>query len=314
MRAFPRPVVVLSRCLEQDACRYNGQMTRSPVVQRLAAHVDWRPVCPEVEIGLGVPRDPIRLVAAGAEQRLLQPATGRDVTASMNAFGDALLDALAEGVDGFILKSRSPSCGITDTKVYADPLGESPVDAGPGLFGGQVLARFGDVAVEDERRLTDPRLRHHFLTKLFVHADFRAFAKHPTRAGLVALHAAQKLLLMAYQPSELRELGYIVAHVAERPIADVLRRYGEGLARALRAPARAGAVINAFSHAFGYVSDRLTPADRRRFLDALDAYRSERVGLDVPLVLLQSWTERFAEPYLERQVFLAPYPAALLEP
>jgi uncharacterized protein YbbK (DUF523 family) len=247
VRVFPRPVVVLSKCLELAACRYNGARVSSPFVQRLAAHVEWRPVCPEVEIGLGVPRDPIRLTGTGRTRRLCQPATGRDVTGAMEAFSDARLASWAGRVDGFILKSRSPSCGIADTKVYADVVDDRPIGTGPGLFGARVLARFPDAAVEDEARLLNAALRHHFLTKLFVRAAFRTLRDHATPVALAAFHASHGLLLTAYDRRAFGTLEGIVAQMSERPLADVMDAYGTHLGRVLRAPARSVSTTLAFA-------------------------------------------------------------------
>jgi uncharacterized protein YbbK (DUF523 family) len=169
---MPRPILVLSRCLELDACRYNGEMIRAPFVARLLPFVDVKPVCPEVEIGLGVPRDPIRLIGRGAGLRLVQPSSDRDLTGEMVRFVTRFLDALDEA-DGFVLKARSPSCGIAHTKIYAATLDTDPTDTGAGLFGAAVLARFPHAAVEDEVGLAEPERRHRFLVKLFESARRR---------------------------------------------------------------------------------------------------------------------------------------------
>ena len=172
MKAFAKPRVVVSKCLGFAACRYDGAMISDDFVRRLAAHVTFCPVCPEMEIGLGCPRDPIRVVLAGKELRLMQPATGRDVTEAMRQFADSFLGGLGE-VDGFLLKSRSPSCGLKDVKVYGGPAGNMPQSVGRGFFGGAVLDRFPGAAAEDEGRLRNFTLREHFLTRLFVPAEFR---------------------------------------------------------------------------------------------------------------------------------------------
>jgi uncharacterized protein YbgA (DUF1722 family)/uncharacterized protein YbbK (DUF523 family) len=304
--------LVLSKCLEIDACRYNGQLIRAPFVLSLMPFVDLKPVCPEVEIGLGIPRDPIRLVRLGSSVSLVQPTTGRDVTADMQAFNDSYLSGLGE-VDGFILKSRSPSCGIKDTKIYAGEDGKQPSDKGPGMFGGAVLERFPLAAVEDEGRLTNFRLRHHFLTKLFTRAAFRELEARPSMAALVQFHAENKLLLMAYHQSELRALGRIVANPDRRPIDAVLADYEVHLAHALERPPRNTSNINVLQHALGYVSDGLTAAEKRHFLEALDEYRARRMSLSPPLLLVQSWIARFEESYLAQQSYFEPYPAELMD-
>lgn len=149
-----KPRVVVSQCLGLAPCRYDGAIIRSTAAVRLAGEVEFLPVCPEMAIGLGCPRDPIRVVAGGGERRLVQPATGRDVSAAMRGFAQRFLDA-AGPVDGFLLKARSPSCGIRDVKGYDGPEGEAFRREGPGFFAEAVLARFPVAAVEDELGLED---------------------------------------------------------------------------------------------------------------------------------------------------------------
>lgn len=162
-----RPIVVISRCIDFDSCRYNGQVIRASLREELEPFVELRPVCPELEIGLGVPRDPVRLVRRDDGPHMIQATTGRDLTAAMNAFSARFLDSLDE-VDGFILKSRSPSCAIRDGKVFHSDAEGAGHDSGPGLFAARVLERFPATAVEDEGRLNDERLREQFLTKVFI--------------------------------------------------------------------------------------------------------------------------------------------------
>ena len=167
MRTFSRPRIVVSKCLEFAPCRYDGTMISEKFVRRLKDHVMFLPVCPETEIGLGCPRDPIRIVLAGGRPRLVQPATGRDVTEAMQAFAEAFLGGL-EAVDGFLLKSRSPSCGIRDVKRYGCAEDEAPQGRGSGVFGGAVLERFSEAVIEDEERLGDRAIRRRFLERLFA--------------------------------------------------------------------------------------------------------------------------------------------------
>lgn len=312
MRRHPRPTVVLSKCLELDACRYDGQMVGAPFVLELMPYVELAPICPEVEIGLGIPRPPIRLVQRGTSLQLFQPDTERDMTQAMQAFNERFLGGLGD-VDGFILKSRSPSCGIRDTKIYGGVGGTKASGKGAGMFGGAVLERFPHAAIEDEGRLTNCRLRHHFLTMLFARAAFRAVTASGSMAELVRFHTANKLTLMAYHQTELRALGRIVANPDKRPFTGVAAGYEEHLAHALARPPRSTSNINVMMHALGYVSDGLSAEEKRHFLRALDEYREGRMSLGAPLVLLQSWIERFDQPYLRGQTYLEPYPRELMD-
>jgi uncharacterized protein YbgA (DUF1722 family)/uncharacterized protein YbbK (DUF523 family) len=287
-------------------------MISDEFVCRLTDHVDFVTVCPEMEVGLGCPRDPIRVVMISKQPRLMQPATGKDVSDTMREFAGRFLDGLGPA-EGFILKGRSPSCGIKDIKIYGGPEHNMPQGVGRGFFGGAVLDRLPEAAVEDEGRLTNFLLREHFLTKLFALAAFRQVARTPEMNNLITFHAAHKYLLMAYHQTELRVLGRIVANHDHRPVAEVFAEYGEHLAKALARPPRYTSMINVLMHALGYVSEGLGSAEKAFFLETLGKYRAGQVPLSVATMLLRSWAIRFNVPYLLEQTFLAPYPEVLVQ-
>jgi uncharacterized protein YbgA (DUF1722 family)/uncharacterized protein YbbK (DUF523 family) len=304
--SWPRPRVVISACLELEACRYNGQSIRAAFVPRLAQFSDLLAVCPEVEIGLGVPRSAIRLVGLGEVTRLIQPATGRDLTDEMERFSDSFLAGVGE-VDGFLLKSRSPSCGPKDVKRYGEdgiPRGERA----PGMFAAAAARRFPCAALEDEGRLTNYRLRHHFLSRLFQSARLRALPGSASALG--AFHASSKLLLLAHSELGMRRLGRIVANPDRLPLAEVRRRYQEEFATALARPPRPGPTINALMHALGHFGD-LLPAEKQVFLDALEEYRTGRATFDALRSLIRAWVARYGLEWIAGQTLLQPYPAEL---
>jgi uncharacterized protein YbgA (DUF1722 family) len=242
---------------------------------------------------------------------MVQPTTGRDLTRAMSSFSAGFLDSLAD-VDGFILKSRSPSCAIRNSKRFHSEDESSGHDYGPGLFTAHVLERFPTAAIEDEGRLNDERLREHFLTKLFTLASFRLAVADRRRDALVEFHTARKLLLMAHDEVRLRRLGRLVAGAPVRLPDELVATYRSELGAALATPPRRGAGVNVLMHALGHVSDRLTAAERQHFLDMLDDYRARRLPLSAPLGVLSSWAARFEIGYLQGQSFFAPYPHALV--
>jgi uncharacterized protein YbgA (DUF1722 family)/uncharacterized protein YbbK (DUF523 family) len=311
MRTFPKPRVVVSKCLEFAPCRYNGVMISDEWVRRLKGHVDFLPVCPEMEIGLGCPREVIRIVSAARQRRLVQPATGRDLTEAMQRFADTFPAGVGE-VDGFILKSRSPSCGIKDVKVFAGAEHKTPQQLGRGFFGGAAIDRFPDLPVEDEGRLSNFSLREHFLTRLFTLAEFRRICRAAEMKDLVEFQASNKWLLMACHQSEMRLMGRIVANTVNRPPAEVFADYGSHLARALARPPRFTSIINVLMHALGYVSDNLSVDEKAFFLDTLQKYRGGKAPLSAATTLVKAWGIRFKVDYLLEQTFLAPYPESLV--
>jgi len=312
MSQFPKPRIVVSQCLGFAPCRWNGVTIPDEFVRRLEPHVEFAPVCPEVQIGLGVPRDPVRVVAADGELRLVQPATGKDFTDAMRRFSAEHLASVGV-VDGFILKSRSPSCGIKDVKVYPGAGKGAPSGKGVGFFAAAVLERFGDLPVEDEGRLTNFAIRDHFLLRVFALARLRDALQSGMLRDLVAFHARHKLLLMACNQSALRVLGRIVANPDKRPFADLAGEYQAHFRRALMRAPRTGSVINVLMHSMGYFSDELSAREKAFFLDSLERYRQRKVPLSAVTAILRSWVVRFENAYLMEQTFFDPYPEALVD-
>lgn len=312
MRDFSKPVVVVSKCIEFESVRYNGQIMTSDLVRRLKPLVEFIPVCPEVEVGLGVPREPVRIVKVGDRLRLIQPATGLDLTDRMNRFSQKFLDGLPE-VDGFILKSKSPSSAMKDAKIYPSTEKVSPMGMVPGFFGGAVVDRFGHLAVEDERRLLNSRMKQHFLTKLYTLADFRAVKNSGAVKRLVDFQSRNKLLFTAYNQTELHAMGRITAQPKGRPFQETITEYQDHLWKVLRRPPRRGANENVLTKAAGYFTSKLSKNEKAFFLDAVSKYRADKSPLSIPLNVLKAWIIRFNEEYLMQQTFFEPYPEALME-
>lgn len=312
MQKFPKPIVVLSKCLEFEACRYNGQVIPDSFVKKVEPYVNFKPVCPEVEIGLGVPRDPIRVISHGNETRLIQPATGGDISIKMLGFANTYLKSLKD-VDGFILKSRSPSCGIKDVKLFANPEDGVAIGKTEGFFAGKVLERFPGLAIEDEGRLRNFRIRDHFLTKLYLLANFRNVKKRKSIKGLIAFHSRNKFLMMAYNQKEMRILGRIVANQKKATYQETIARYEEHLHNAFMSPPRKTSYINVLMHSLGYFSDRLTSKEKAYFLDLLKDFRNEKIPISAILVVLKAWIIKYEQKYLEEQTIFEPYPKELIE-
>jgi uncharacterized protein YbgA (DUF1722 family)/uncharacterized protein YbbK (DUF523 family) len=311
-REIVKPQVVVSRCLGFEACRYDGWRISAPFVAKLAPFVRFVPVCPEAEIGLGTPRAPVRLVAGGETIRLVQPETNVDVTESITAFGREFASGLEE-VDGFILKNRSPSCGIRDAKIYPNGNGGPGASRGPGMFARAVLERFPQTAIENEGRLRNLPIREHFLTRLFALARLRAARAAGTMHDLVRFHSEHKLLLMAFSQKHLRLLGKAVANHHRLDARSVWHLYASSFAAALSRPPRRASNVNVLMHALGYFSDSLAARENAHFLRVLDRYREGRYPLSTPVAVVRSWLARFERSYLEEQRFFEPYPEELVE-
>jgi uncharacterized protein YbgA (DUF1722 family)/uncharacterized protein YbbK (DUF523 family) len=307
-----RPTVVTSKCLGFAACRYNGLSISSDFVKALMPYVDFVPVCAEMEIGLGVPREPIRVASGPGGFRLLQPSTGLDVTERMVRFAATFLDSLST-VDGFILKSRSPSCGVRDVKVFRGVEKEAAVGKGSGFFGAAVVERFPGHPVEDEGRLLNFRIREHFLTSLYSLTRFRAARARLAMRDLVDYQARNKLLLMSYNQKEMRILGKIVANPEKRAPAEVFGEYEAHLRSAFARPPKYTSNINVLMHALGYFKDGLTPPEKAHFIASLEKYHAGKIPLSATLSIVNSWLARFGNDYLKQQTYFEPYPEGLVE-
>jgi uncharacterized protein YbgA (DUF1722 family)/uncharacterized protein YbbK (DUF523 family) len=305
-----RPTILISRCLEFDACRYDGQKIPDDFVRLLKKYVHFLTVCPEVEIGLGTPRDTIRIEKHGDQNELIQPKTGRNLSGVMHAFANERVEKLPE-IDGVILKAKSPSCGLKGIPVYKGT-GKTQ-EKTSGFFAAKVKDRFGKFALEDEGRLNNARIREHFLTKLFTVWSFRTLKEQCNMKDLVRFQSENKYLFMSYNQAKTTELGRIVGNQEKRRLSELFQLYEVKLYELLeKAPPR-GKVINALQHILGYFSKGLNAEEKEHFLELLDDYRNEKVTLNSVNLLLRSWILRFNQPYLKEQRFFKPFPDELMK-
>lgn len=307
-----KPQIVVSRCLGFEACRYDGQIIMDKFVDKLKDYVDYKTVCPEVEIGLGIPRNPIRLVAEKEKIILYQPNSGKEYTEEMKSYSLNILAALKE-VDGFILKGRSPSCGIKDVKVFLGKEKTVGSTKGVGIFATEVMKKYPYLAIEEEGRLTNFRIREHFLTKLFIMFKFRQIEKVKSMAAMVKFHSDNKYMLMAYNQSEQNILGRIVANHEKRDLAELMRDYKNHLGLAFQRIPRFSNYINVLMHIFGYFSQNLSTKEKDFILGTFDKYKNGKIPLSVPVNLIRSYVIKYEQVYLLDQSIWEAYPEALMD-
>jgi len=307
-----KPIVVVSRCLGFEACRYNGQLDSSHLVEKLKDFVDFITVCPEVQIGLEVPREAIRLVKENESTaiKLIQPSSKRELSKEMTDFGEAFLSKLSK-VDGFILKSKSPSCGIKEVKIYKTAEKGSASVKGSGLFAALVMEKFPSLAVEDEGRVKNYNIRQHFLTKLYIMKNFRVIKESMLIEDLVEFHGTNKLLIMSYNQKQLKLLGGILGSHGKLSVQQVYEQYQINLMLALNKLPRYTSNINVLTKSMGYFSDKLTHREKEFILETIDKYRQSKVPFSVPLYVIKSNVIRFEEKNLINQSFFEPYPLEL---
>jgi uncharacterized protein YbgA (DUF1722 family)/uncharacterized protein YbbK (DUF523 family) len=312
-----RPRVGASSCLLGDEVRFNGGHKRYRfLTDELGPHVDWVPYCPEVSIGLGTPREPIRLTADG---RLVNRDGTADHTGAMATLPLPAHDGTA--LDGYVFKAKSPSCGIRAIPRYRED-GVAADHAGRGLYAARVLSAFPLLAVEDEGRLNDPGLREAFVERIFAAARLRgllagAGLDRPglddewTAGDLVSFHARHKLQLLAHDPARYRAAGKVVAGAGTAPRSVISVAYLDLFLAALACPATAGRNANALQHAYSRIGRELDRPRRADLLARIEAYRRGEEPLSVPVALLAHYASGGDFPWLAEQTYLSPFPAGL---
>jgi uncharacterized protein YbgA (DUF1722 family)/uncharacterized protein YbbK (DUF523 family) len=298
-----RPRLGVSSCLLGEQVRFDGGHKRHRfLTDVLDPHVDWVPFCPEIAIGLGTPRETLKLTA---DDRLINRSRTADHTAAMAAL------PLPGDIDGYVFKAKSPSCGIHGVPRYA--ASEQPADrTGRGVFAGRLMAAFPLLPVEDEGRLTDEVLRETFIERIFARARLRElFAGRWQPGDLVAFHARHKLQLLAHDPVRYRLAGRVVADAGRGPGEQVEAAYRELFWAALAGRATRGRHANALLHAFSQVSEVLDDTRRHDLVDRIEAYRRGDTPITVPIALLTHHARGDGLSWLAEQTYLAPYPAAL---
>ena len=307
-----KPRIVISKCINFEACRYDGSKISSSIVEKLIPYVEFVPICPELEIGLNTPREALRLLQTDNETGLVSSRTGIDHTDSMKIFSLNYINNLS-GIHGFILKSRSPSCGISNVKLY-NIIGKATAISrkSRGIFGESVLEKYSYLAIEDEGRLSNLQIREHFLTKIFTLTQYDNL-KRDVRS-LVNFHSANKYLFMAYNQSQLKTAGKIVANHSKKPIEIMFSDYKTALYAILSRKPRTGSIINVVQHIFGYFSKHLKSGEKVFFLQQIDMFREKKLPLSALTSLLKAWSLRFEQEYLLNQTFFEPFPAELIDP
>lgn len=305
--------VGVSACLLGQEVRFDGGHKRDEFLTTvLGPFVEWVPVCPEVDIGLGVPRDTLRLVGDEGAPRLVVQRTGEDLTERMQRYAaEKIVELEALRLDGYVLKRASPSCGLFRVRVYNST--GMPQGSGRGIFAEVLARRLPMLPVEEEGRLSDPSLRENFIERVFAAARWRTFlARRPRTRDLVAFHAAEKFAILAHSPARYGELGRLVAKAGRTLTRDMLDRYGRLLAQARASRATRARHTNVLQHLAGFFKRQLGAGERAELVEIIDDYRAGLVPLVVPIALIRHHVRRFGVTYLADQTYLNPHPKELM--
>jgi len=303
----------ISSCLLGQEVRWDGGHKRDRfITDTLGDYFEWVPVCPELEVGMGVPRETVRLTGDTEAPRMAGVKSGKDWTAAMRDYSRERVRGLEKmDLSGYLLKSDSPSCGMERVRVY--PGKGMAVRKGVGIFARILMEHFPLLPVEEEGRLCDPGLRENFIERVFAFRRWRDLEASGCRRGdLVAFHTAHKFLILSHSPRHYQVLGRLVAAAKSHTPQRLAALYGGALMEALRVPATVKKHCNVLQHLAGYLKDGMDAAEKRELGEVLEDYRRGLVPLLVPLTLLRHHVRRHEAAYVRDQIYLNPHPKELM--
>jgi len=308
-----RPKVGISACLLGEKVRFDGGHKRDRFLTDLfGKFVEWVKVCPEVEIGMGVPRETVRLVGTPNSIKMIAEKSGRDWTPEMQQFSTNRIPQLSgQELSGYIFKKSSPTCGMERVKLYQP--GTPPSRLSRGLFAAAVLERLPLLPVEEEGRLNDLELRENFIERVFAYRRWQdALAASRSADALIEFHTRHKFFLLAHSEGHYRQLGRIVAQTNKKSLAHAYDGYGRIFMEGLARHATAKTHTNVLAHMMGYFSKKLSAPEREELLGLIHDYRRRLIPLIVPITLIRHYSKKFRVTYLEGQVYLEPSPKELM--
>lgn len=304
-------IIGVSSCLLGNKVRFDGGHKHDRYITgTLGTFFDFVPVCPEVECGLPIPREAMRLVGDPEAPLLLTSRTGVDHTKRMKDWTISRVEQLADNdLCGFIFKSKSPSSGMERVKVYGK--NNMPRPVGVGLFARAFMERFPLIPVEEEGRLHDMVLRENFIESVFVYRRWRALAEDFSLDKLVHFHTEHKMLLRSHSEKHYRELGRIVAKAGSLDLNELITVYQENLMAAMRLKPTVKKHVNVLQHMMGYFKKQISSDEKQELLEVIESYRQHHVPLIVPITMMNHYVRKYNDVYLEKQYYLKPHPTEL---
>ncbi|MBI9079318.1 MAG: DUF523 and DUF1722 domain-containing protein [Pseudodesulfovibrio sp.] len=302
----------VSACLAGEKVRWNGTNDRDPyLAEILAKHVEYVPLCPEIACGLGIPREKIRQVDCGEDIRLIGYESGDDLTEKMTQWTKRILPGLEEeGLCGFILKSRSPSCALLHGKIYSTK-GKQPRQSS-GFFTRQMMNYYPLLPMEASERLQNPILRENFIRRVFVLKRWRKLIEKDLRIGsLVDFHTRHKMMIRAHDLRGYRELGKLLGESSIFNANEIFDTYATMLFRSLSLKTTPKKNADVLMHAMGFFKKQLDASDKQELLKMINDYKNSKIPLLMPITLLNHYAKKYQKPYLTQQYFLNPHPSEL---
>jgi uncharacterized protein YbgA (DUF1722 family)/uncharacterized protein YbbK (DUF523 family) len=303
----------ISRCLLGDEVRFDGGHKRDHfLTDTFGRYVEWVPVCPEVEAGLGTPREAMRLIGDPRRPRLVTIKSGIDHTGALETMTERRVEELrALDLSGYVFKKDSPSCGVERVRIYNQH--GMPSRNGVGIFARAFVERLPLIPVEEEGRLCDPPLRENFIERVFCYRRYQDLINGGvTRQAVVRFHTIHKYLLLAHSQQHHQMLGRLVGRADQYRPKELAVKYGELFMKALAVKATVRKHVNVLQHMMGYFKDRLSVQEKAELLSVIGDYHRGLSPLVVPLTLIKHYVQKFDVEYIRDQVYLNPHPKELM--
>ncbi|MGL4742379.1 MAG: YbgA family protein [Sarcina sp.] len=312
-KVWEKPIIIVSACLNGEKCRYNGESSPFKLLKELATYIELESICPEVGIGLKVPRDTIKIVGDEHNIKIIESESQNDLTSKMIEFSkEKILEYNKRDIDAFILKGRSPSCGIKDVKIYKSEEKGAISIKGSGVFAKYLSENLDMVFIEDDGRLRNFEIRDNFLTKIFTIANFRSINKKLNLAVFLKFHTENKLLFMTYSPNITKKMGQIIAKLDKNNLKEDFNEYRKLLFELFRENQKFRRCVHVYEKAYGYISKYLYDDERKFFMDMLNDFRAGKQPKKTIITMLKGYAIRFDNEYLLYQTLLEPYPENLI--
>ncbi len=309
MNNFARPIIGVSKCLEFDMCRYDGSRINNNFVRNMKEYVDFITVCPEVGIGLGSPRKPIRLVTIGGEKNLYQPSSKKNLTEDMHNFTKKFVTSNTN-LDGFIFKRDSPTCGVTDVRLYHKLGTDVGYGKTSGMFSEGVLKQFPNLVKEDEKRLNNISIRETFLTRIFVLAHLRESLEFKEIKKLNQFHSKNMLLFLCHDEELTVKLGLILKSNDDFKI--IANQYKNIVYSILSSIPKKNSIIDTFNYIFTPIRSKLSSSEQSHYFSLIDGFDNDLISQSEISTLLYSWALRYDLKSITDQSLFNPFPKSLL--
>lgn len=309
--SFNKITMGVSSCLLGNEVRFDGGHKRDRyITDTLSSYFEYVPVCAEVECGMSVPRESMKLTGTVEAPVLTANKSGKDLTGQMEQWAKKRLPELEKhDLNGFIFKSKSPSCGMERVKIY--DLNNIPHPTGVGIFARLFKQHFPLLPIEEEGRLHDPKLRENFIESVFVYKRWRQVLKENSARALVNFHTRHKFLLHVHNEPLYREMGLITASAGKSGMAERLETYQKLLMRAMQTLPTINTHVNVLMHLMGFFKKNLTADEKQELLAVINQFKESLIPLIVPITLLNHYVRKYDEPYLIQQFYLNPHPLEL---